>query len=103
VEQSDRKPLMNGDDENLTTSNPPSPLPLDDGSNSHRSSPAESNFVSSFVRNSARKSLGNGLSMDRWFSAQEKVVEQYEVRHLQQKSKMVTGPKLPQKNTILSV
>ena len=79
MEQGDYKPVMNGDDDNVTVSNPPSPLPLEDGINSHHSSPAGSDFASSFVRNSARKSLGNGLSMDRWFCAQERVVEQYEV------------------------
>jgi len=70
---------MNGHDENETESNPPSPVPLEDDYSSRHSSPVGTDFVSSFVRDSARKSLGNGLSVDRWFSAQEKVMEQYEV------------------------
>ena len=82
MKQGDDKQMMNGYDENMTESNPPSPVPLEDGHSSSNSSPVGSDFVSSFIRNSARKLLGNGLSMDRWFSAQEKVMEQYEVSSL---------------------
>ena len=73
------KPVINGDDANLVRSHSPSPPPLEAGFSSGNSSPDRSNFASSFVRNSARKSLGNGLSTQRWFCAQEKVMEQYEV------------------------
>jgi len=71
---------MNGDDANLVRADSPSPPPPEAGSSSsNSSSPDRSNFASSFVRNSARKSLGNGLSTQRWFCAQEKLMEQYEV------------------------
>ena len=36
-----------------------------------------------FARDSARKSLGNGLLMTKWLDAQEKVLDQYEVRSLE--------------------
>jgi len=68
-------------DESMIESSSPSPQA---GSNSHSSTPDMSSSASTFVRNAARKSLGNGLSMDRWFCAQEKVLEQhhqYEVSH----------------------
>jgi len=38
-----------------------------------------SNMSNVFVRDSSRKSLGNGLSMNKWFVAQEKLTDQYEV------------------------
>ena len=79
VMQGENKPMMNGDDKNLNNSNSPSPLLPEAGGSSRNSSPEASSFASSFVRNSARKSLGNGLSMQKWFCAQEKVMEQLDV------------------------
>ena len=73
---------MNGDDDRLTESDSPLTQLPDASCGSCNSSPDRSNFVSSFVRNSARKSLGNGLSMQKWFLAQEKVMDQYEVSNV---------------------
>lgn len=71
--QGDGDLLMNGSDgENFAAA---SPLTTDAGDDSRSSSPDTSDFVSSFVRNSARKSLGNGLSTQKWIFAQEKVME----------------------------
>jgi len=85
-EADDDEPVVNGDDDVVTTSDPPSPLSLDDVStpgHQFTSTPTAavvaSDVVSSFVRSSARKSLGNGLAGDRWFTAQEKVMQQNEV------------------------
>lgn len=78
--QSEHKSLMNGGkDEQLSDSYPPSPRSLAADCSDDNSSPRGSGFASSFVRDSTRKSLGDGLSMQKWFFAQEKVAEQYEV------------------------
>ena len=71
--------MMNGDDDNVTKSDSPSPVVQEAGCSSRSSSPDRSNFASPFARSSARKSLGNGLSVQKWFFAQEKVMGQYEV------------------------
>jgi len=79
--------MMNGDGvENVKkSSRSPSPMSPDaGGSNRHSfSSHDESNAASrAFVRNAIRKSLGDGLSMQKWFSAHERVLQRqhYQVR-----------------------
>jgi len=78
VEQSEPSPVRNGDGDEMMESSSPSPLSPEPGSDGHVSNPDESSSASNFVRNAARKSLGNGLSMQKWFFAQEKVMEQHQ-------------------------
>lgn len=71
--------MMNGNDDEL--SSPLCPQPPETGRDIDDCSPVGSGFAgaSSFIRNSARKSLGDGLSMQKWVFAHEKVREQYGV------------------------
>lgn len=78
VEQSEPSLVRNGDGDEMIESPSPSPLSPEPGSDGHVSNPDESSSASNFVRNAARKSLGNGLSMQKWFFAQEKVMEQHQ-------------------------
>lgn len=81
MDQSESLPVMNGDGaENVIKStsspSPMSPVSPEAGSDSHSSDGHdESSSPSAFVRNAARKSLGDGLSMQKWFSAHERVLE----------------------------
>jgi len=79
VEWSETSPTMSGE-EIVMESGSPSPLSPEPGSESHNSTPDISSSESAFVRSAARKSLGNGLSMQNWFYAQEKVMEQQQYK-----------------------